>query len=109
MMRILVGNFRLVMKAKINLLGDGCWVARLIGTLTGCSKNDRAETGEEATLPEINRALTTWGMMNSGPSPKTVYDLTNSPALKGKRPPTPPAGKKLALDAAKRQVVIVDQ
>ena len=98
-----------VMKPKTNLQGNGYLVALVMVALTGCSKKDRAATGKEATVPELNRALTTWGMMNSGPASKTVYDLTNSLALKGKRLPTPPPGKKLEIDAAKRQVVIVDQ
>jgi hypothetical protein len=77
--------------------------------LVGCSKGGAGLSGEEATLQELNRALVTWGMMDLGPAPKTPEQLTNSPAIKGKRLPAVPPGKKLAIDFAKRQVVVVDQ
>jgi hypothetical protein len=41
--------------------------------------------------------------------PKTVGELTNFPALKGRPFPAPPAGKKFAIDPATHRVVIVKQ
>jgi hypothetical protein len=85
----------------------GC-LAGLIA-LSACSRNGAPAPGEEATLQELNRALMTWGMMDLGPAPSTVEQLTNSPALKGKRLPTLPPGKKLTIDFTRREVVVVDQ
>lgn len=41
----------------------------LLAALSGCSKS-KNEVLEEATLPELNRALMSWGMMSSSPFPK---------------------------------------
>lgn len=98
------------MPSLVNILRNGCFIVLMGLVWAGCSKSGGGSAvGEEASLIELNRALTSWGIMNSGPAPKTISDLTNSPALKGKRLPTPPPGKKLAIDFAKRQVVIVDE
>ena len=75
--------------------------------LAGCSQRDSAAARPEATLEELNAALGTWVMAKGG-MPQSVNELTNFPALKGKRLPAPPPGKKLALDAGQRQVVLVD-
>ena len=74
--------------------------------LTGCSQREGAAARPEATMQELNAALDTWVMVKG--LPHSVSDLTNFPALKGKQLPAAPAGKKLAIDAAKRQVVFVD-
>lgn len=47
--------------------------------------------------------------MAKGSYPAAVSELTNFPTLQGKRLPTPPAGKKLAVDPATCQVVFADQ
>ena len=80
--------------------------ALLIGG-TGCSKNP-SQAGAEATLPELNRAMQMW-FMTQGSYPTDVNQLTNSPALKGKHLPAPPAGKKLALDPVAHEITYVDQ
>lgn len=80
----------------------------LVLTFAGCSQREGAAGGSEAPLKELNGALATW-VMAKGRAPRTVDELTNFPALKGKRLPTPPTGKKLAIDARKREVVMVDE
>jgi hypothetical protein len=73
----------------------------------GCGKKaERNPT--EATLDELNRALSVMSM-GQGRPPTDVNDLTNFPALKGKVLPKPPPGKKLVLDASRRSVVFADQ
>jgi hypothetical protein len=75
----------------------------------GCSKGGTCTPqGPEATLPELTRALQTW-IMTKGSLPADVNALTNFPTLQGKRLPSPPPGKKLAIDSATRQIVFVDQ
>lgn len=76
-------------------------------TLAGCSPRESAAARPEATLEELNAALGTW-VMAKGRPPQSVSELTNFPALKGKRLPASPPGKKLAIDAGKRQVALVD-
>jgi len=77
-------------------------------TLSGCSPRESAAARPEATLEELNAALGTW-VMAKGRPPQSVSELTNFPALKEKRLPAPPPGKKLALDAARRRVVFADE
>jgi hypothetical protein len=79
----------------------------LVGLLAGCGKSG-GPAGEEASIPELNRALQVW-VMSKASLPANVSDLTNFPALQGKRMPTPPPGKKLAIDPRSRQVIFVDQ
>ena len=79
--------------------------AALIATLCGCGSKSGSKS--EATIDELNRAMAVMSM--SGKVPQNVYELTNFPALQGKSLPTPPAGKKLVIDAGKRQVVFADQ
>lgn len=74
----------------------------------GCSKGPSGAKGPEATLPELSRALQTWAV-TTGSYPRDLTDLTNFPALRGKRLPTAPPGKKLGIDPATRQVTFVDQ
>ncbi len=90
------------MRAPILL---ACVLAALLAN--GCSKAS-SHNGSEATLPELTRALQTW-VMAKGAYPSEVSELTNFPTLQGKRLPTPPPGKKLAIDTATRQVVFADQ
>ncbi len=81
----------------------------VIGTfLAGCSKSAGNKVGSEASLPEVSRALQTW-VMAKGSYPRDLNELTNFPALQGKRLPAPPPGKKLTIDRATRQVVFEDQ
>ncbi len=82
--------------------------AALAGLLSaaGCGKS--ADARQEASLPELDRALAMWMMTHSRP-PAMVDDLTNVPALQGKRLPTPPAGKKLALDDAGAHVIFTNR
>jgi hypothetical protein len=94
------------MKQLLQLRGF-CGSALLAAALIGCSKS--GGTAREATLSELNRTLVAWSTMNSGPPPAEVSGLTNSPALRGKRLPTPPAGKKFVIDPVRREVVLVDQ
>jgi hypothetical protein len=74
----------------------------------GCSKGPSGQKGPEASLPELTRALQTW-YMAKGAYPSDLNQLTNFPTLQGKCLPTAPAGKKLAIDPATRQVVFADQ
>lgn len=100
------------MKHILNQIASACgliWLT-VIFVATGCSKkSDPAANTPEATLAELNRAYAQWEMISVGPPPKTVEGLTKSYLMKGKRLPTVPPGKKLALDPSQRQVVIVDQ
>lgn len=87
------------------LVGVGiCMLLAL--ALAGCSKRESAGVRPEATMQELNAALATWVMVKG--LPQSVSELTNFPALKGKQLPASPVGKKLAIDAAKRQVIFVD-
>ncbi len=70
----------------------------------GCDKAS-APKGE-VTLAELNRAAGMMAMSSSG-APRTVDELTNFPAFKGRPFPAPPAGKKFAIDPATHQVVVV--
>jgi hypothetical protein len=88
--------------SKILLLA----AALLTGTM-GCSKAS-TQQGTEASLPELNRVLQMWRMAH-GAYPHDLNELTNFPALKGKRLPSPPPGQKVALDPATHQVTFVTQ
>jgi len=75
----------------------------------GCTRHEPvAATQPEATLDELNSAASAWLMMK-GKLPANVTELTNYPSLKTKRLPTPPPGKKLAIDPATQRVVLVDE
>lgn len=80
------------------------------GLFVGCSKQNRSGTANlpEATLAELNLALDTWTMMK-GAMPQNVNELTNFPALRNKRLPVAPEGKKLTIDPATRQVVFAGE
>ena len=80
----------------------------LAAVATGCSKEPAASKGAEVSLPELSRALQTW-VVTKGSYPNDVSELTNFPALRGKRLPDAPPGKKLGIDPATRQVVFLDQ
>ncbi len=73
----------------------------------GCSQ-DSGPQGQEVTLPELNRTLQVWVMKN-GSYPQELWQLTNFPALHGKRLPAPPPGKKLAIDPRTRTIIFADQ
>lgn len=73
--------------------------------MTGCGKKSGAKN--EISLDDLNRAA---GMMSmAGHAPQTVDELTNFPAVKGRPFPTPPDGKKFAVDPANHQIVVVAQ
>ncbi len=79
------------------------------GLVAGCSKHEAADAkGSEVSLLEVNRALQMWSM-TKGSYPSDLNQLTNFPALQGRRLPTPPPGKKLVFDRATRQAVFADQ
>jgi hypothetical protein len=79
----------------------------LLVTAMGCSRGS-TQKETEASLPELNRAVQMWHM-GRGSYPRDLNQLTNLPALKGKRLPSPPPGKKLALDPNTHQVAFLDQ
>ncbi len=78
-----------------------------IAGVAGCSKQD-TERGNEASLDDLNRAYVTWGMTR-GSYAKDLNELTNFPALQGKRLPQLPPGKKLVVDPNSHQIVIADR
>jgi hypothetical protein len=86
-----------------------CLFIGLLLTLSvcGCGRRGGASSGE-ATLEDLSQAMTVMSM-GGGHRPTSVSDLTNFPTLRGKTLPKPPAGKKLAIDPARQQVVFVDQ
>lgn len=81
--------------------------ALLLVPALGCSRGPGPKEAE-ASLPELNRAAQMWRMAH-GAYPSNLNELTNFPALKGKRLPSPPPGKKLAVDPVTRQIAFVDQ
>ena len=79
----------------------------LVILLAGCG-GGASVGGREATLAEMNRAVSTVSMVNGGRPPQSVDAITNLLSEQGLRLPTPPAGKKLSIDA-RGQVVFADQ
>ncbi len=79
----------------------------LVILLAGCG-GGASGGGKEATLAEMNRAVSTVSMANGGRPPQSVDAITNLLSEQGLRLPTPPAGKKLSIDA-RGQVVFADQ
>jgi hypothetical protein len=69
-----------------------------------CTKQSSVQS-DEATLPELNRALQTW-VMSRGSYPNEISDLTNFPALRGKQIPQLPPGKRLIVDPGSSQIVV---
>lgn len=80
------------------------------GLFVGCSKQNQSGAAKlpEATLAEINVALDSW-MMMKGSTPRSITELTNFPALRNKRLPAAPEGKKLTIDPVTRQVVFANE
>jgi hypothetical protein len=72
----------------------------LAGLLAGCGKGGGSNQGGEASLAELNRAASAVAMMNGGRPPRSVDELTNLLSQQSLRLPTPPAGKKLVIDAS---------
>ena len=66
----------------------------LVILLAGCG-GGASVGGKEATLAEMNRAVSTVSMLNGGRLPESVDAITNLLSQQGLRLPTPPAGKKL--------------
>ena len=81
------------------------WVVAL--ALWGCGKKGVQDSGE-ATLDELNRALSVMSM-GGGRPPADLNQLTNFPSLRGKSLPKPPPGKKLVLDPQAKRVIFADQ
>lgn len=82
-------------------------LALIVLLASGCGRAS-ARAGPEATLPELNRALSVWTMAH-GAAPQDVSQLTNILALQRKSLPKPPPGKKLVIDPASQQVIFADQ
>ncbi|MCX6895153.1 MAG: hypothetical protein NTZ16_06590 [Verrucomicrobia bacterium] len=74
--------------------------------ITGCGKASAPKN--EVTLAELNRVVSMMSTSLVG-APRTVEELTNVPAFKGRPFPTPPAGKKFAIDPVTHQIVVVDR
>ena len=71
----------------------------------GCSGKS---SNKEATLDDLNRALVMWMVTKPSP-PRDVSELTNSLSMRGKRLPTPPPGKKLAVDPVQGKVIWINR
>ena len=69
-------------------------------------KNSAAENA--ASLEELNRALSVVAM-RGGNFPPATNELAKFLALSGKTLPLAPPGKKLVIDLASRQFVLVNQ
>ena len=86
------------------------WIVLALGgfvlATTGCNKAS-APNGE-VTLAEMNQAMRMMSLSPVG-APRTVDELTNFPAFKGRPLPSPPAGKKFIINPATGQVVVGDQ
>lgn len=80
----------------------------LMSILAGCARHQTATTKSEVTIDELNSAVTRWWMVKGKP-PQNVDELTNLPSLHNRRLPTPPSGKKIAIDPVTHQVVFVDE
>jgi hypothetical protein len=81
----------------------------LMSSSVGCTRHETvATTQPEATLDELSSAASAW-LMAKGKLPQNAYELTNYPSLRTKCLPTPPPGKKLAIDRATQRVVFVDE
>lgn len=81
-------------------------ITLLICVVAGCGSDSSG--GAEATVADLNRAYRAWGMTR-GSFPTNVYELTNYPALQGKRFPALPPGKRLIVDSKSRQIVVGDE
>ena len=104
-MERLVTNSR--MKKSIKLLAASILALGFCAIgITGCGKASAPKN--EVTLAEMNRVVSMMAMSPVGP-PRTVDELANFPAFKGRPFPTPPAGKKFVIDPASHQIVIVDR
>jgi len=84
------------------------FAAAFVLSPVGCARHDAVAVQSEATLDELSSATSAWLMMK-GKLPKDVNELTNVPSLKAKRFPTPPPGKRLAIDPHTQQVVLIDE
>ena len=82
--------------------------ALVIGLLAGCGHSGSRASSNEATLVDLNRAVAAVSMKNGGVPPQTLDAITNFLSLQNLRLPTPPAGKKLVIEADGK-VVFADQ
>jgi hypothetical protein len=76
------------------------------GLVVGCG-NKAASSSGEATLFDMDQALAVV-TMRAGRCPSDVNELTNFLSLDGKHLPSPPVGKKLAIDPVQKKVAFVD-
>jgi hypothetical protein len=90
------------------LRAEGSWLVALLLVFVGAGCGSGSSGGAEATVDDLNRAYKAWGMMR-GSYPTNIYELTNHPALQGKRLPALPPGKRLILDGNARQIVVGDE
>jgi hypothetical protein len=88
------------MKNSIKLLAASVCALAIVG----CGKSSTATN--EVSLAEMERALGLLSMSAAG-APRTVSELTNFPAFKGRPFAAPPAGKKFAIDPATRRIAVV--
>lgn len=103
-------------RARFNCRPSNVAVSALTGlmalgfalVITGCGKPSTPKVHGEVSVEEMNSAIVMMSMSPLG-GPKTVDELTNFPAFQGRPFPAPPAGKKLIIDPATRQVVIINQ
>lgn len=88
----------------------------LLAALPGCKKKPAPEapaSAQPATPPDPQKDLAELTMavrayyLSQGKQPATLEDLVQARCIY--RLPTPPAGKKYALDAKKLEAVLVDQ
>ena len=79
----------------------------VLGLVSGCGQK-KIGAGKAASLEDLNRALSVVAM-RSGYSPPPTNELAKFLAISGKTMPVPPPGKKLVIDPATRQFVLVDR
>lgn len=91
-------------------------LALLVAALPGCKKRPAPEAPasiQPATPPDPQRDLAELSMavrayyLSQGKHPATLDDLVQARCIY--RLPTPPAGKKYAIDAKKLEAILVDQ
>ena len=75
----------------------------------GCSKSSTPSAANQpVSTADMNQALAQMAINPDG-GPKTFEELTNSGWFSGRTFPTPPPGKKFAINPAAHQVIVVDQ
>lgn len=82
-------------------------VCALVILSPACGRKGPGNSGDAATLDELNRALNAVTLAHAEFPPST-NDLEEFLKLEGKTMPVAPAGKKLFLDTDARQYMWVD-